>query len=204
MQMAPQRIGLMLSASALLASCATQPVTFETIEPEPAQSVRDERGNVFKVHLAQSWYPFRAAQLGITVNDAVARDEAMNDAGPPDGFWDQQTATEAAAIWGGLCNDCHGGRRSVARASEIPAPPPNWGRQEGLFFGRKRSHGDIFEVIQSGGEAIDGQPSEMPAWGPRLSREQIWSLVYYIEHESRGILGDFPPGLYPEQRDGDP
>ena len=50
-------------------------------------------------------------------------------------------------------------------------------------------------------KAIDGNPSEMPAWGPRLSREQIWSLVYYIEHESRGILGDFPPGLYPERRD---
>ncbi len=37
----------------------------------------------------------------------------------------------------------------------------------------------------------------MPAWRGKLSKEQIWALIYFIEFQSGGIEGRFPPSLYP-------
>jgi hypothetical protein len=37
----------------------------------------------------------------------------------------------------------------------------------------------------------------MPAWRGRLAREQIWAILYFLEFQSGGIEGRFPPSLYP-------
>lgn len=184
--------------------CATStPPTVTPIEPEPtnteAKQVKAKSGKVYTVHLGPAWYKFRASGLGITVEEAKQRDDAISDREPPPGFWDAQIATEAAAIWGALCNDCHGGRRRVSEARSIKNPTSDWGRSTGYFFGRGREHARIFRTIYNGGEMKDEQPSEMPAWGGRLAREQIWAVVYYIEYQSGGVSGPFPPGLYPQR-----
>ena len=32
------------------------------------------------------------------------------------------------------------------------------------------------------------------------TREQIWALLYFLEFQSGGIEGRFPPSLYPRMR----
>ena len=39
----------------------------------------------------------------------------------------------------------------------------------------------------------------MPAWRGKLSKEQIWALIYFVEYQSGGIEGRFPPSLYPRE-----
>jgi len=39
----------------------------------------------------------------------------------------------------------------------------------------------------------------MIAWKKELSREQIWALLYFLEYQSGGIEGRFPPSLYPRR-----
>jgi hypothetical protein len=153
--------------------------------------------NEFPIHLAEKWFPFRAEYLSLTTEQAVARDGAFPEAHGPEKFWDEQAAIEAVSIWSALCNECHGGRRRIKDALAMPPPPNGWGKGQGLFFGKRRAYYDIFKVISNGGPVRDGKPSEMIAWKQRLSKEQIWSLIYFLEFQSGGIEGTFPPSLYP-------
>lgn len=155
--------------------------------PPPAPPVEAAPVDVF--HLGDEWFDYRGPQLGLTTDEARARDDRISDsAPPPDNFWDKALARETGLIWTRLCANCHGGRRSVARAVEIAAPPPGWGQSEGFFFTGSRTHSDVFAMIYHGAEVPPGAKPPMPPWKDKLSREQIWALVYWIEHES-GQLG---------------
>ena len=131
--------------------------------------------------------------------EAKRRDAAMSLTKAPQHFWDQQTAVEAVSVWSMLCNECHGGRRAVEDAVTMPSPAPAWGEGEGLFFGNKRAYRHAFDIIFNGGPEQNGARSEMIAWKKELSREQIWSLLYFLEYQSGGIEGRFPPSLYPRR-----
>ncbi|MCK6545168.1 cytochrome c [Myxococcota bacterium] len=188
------------------ATCTTGQVAVPVIEPArneppPVAAEPEASGGVarYVVRLGSAWFGARAAWLGISVRAAELRDAEMSGTLPPDGFWDRQTAIEAAALWGALCNDCHGGRRRVSRAKQIPPPAPDWGTKQGFFFGRPRLPSQVFETILSGGPPRGALPSEMPPWRRRLSREQIWALVYFIAFESGGVEGAFPPSLFPQR-----
>ena len=153
----------------------------------------------FPIHLEDKWYPFRAEYLGLSVQQAKLRDLKIGNGKPPVEFWDQQTAIEAVSIWSGLCNECHGGRRQLKDALDMASPASAWGKGDGLFFGKKKPYAKVFKTIFEGGPPVDGEESEMPEWGKRLSREQIWSLIYFLEYQSGGIEGRFPPSLYPRR-----
>jgi len=161
----------------VLGGCATSPA--------PEAKEQTSSGSA-AVHVGDEWFEHRAPRLGMTAAEAKARDETINDDGPPVTlFWDQQLATEVAGLWDLLCNECHGGKRDVAAAATIPAPPHGWGRQAGVFFGRERTHREVFQSIYYGSESeSDDKPQEMPPWGEKVSKEQIWGLVYYLEFES--------------------
>ena len=120
------------------------------------------------------------------------RDQGISDRQPPPVFWDQQTALEAAAVWGALCNECHGGRRKVEDAIKMPPPPAGWGRGEGLFFGVRRPYEALFNIVWNGGPDRNGKKSEMPAWRNRLAREQIWAILYFLEYQSGRHRGPLP------------
>lgn len=202
---------IVLSAAAMIA-CA--PVSSaRTIEPTspagdgsggdgfvlsraPSRSPGVAPGDI-PIHLSASWFEVRAKHLGIDVETARARDAAMSTVAGPPAFWDAQTAIEAVSVWSALCNECHGGRRRESDALRMPPPPVGWGTGEGLFFGARRPYEDIFGVISLGGPPRNGVPSEMPAWRDKLAHEQIWSLIYFLEFQSGGIEGRFPPSLYP-------
>jgi hypothetical protein len=212
------RAGLVCCALSL--SCATP--TARTIEPnsDPAKAAggdREDRTFVlsrkppatpqpppddYPIHPAEKWWPFRADFLNIPESDAKERDNAVPERHAPDKFWDQQMAIEAVSVWSALCNECHGGRRRVEDAVGMPGPPAGWGKGEGLFFGTRKKYADVFNTIYKGGPERNGKPSEMPAWKGKLSKELIWSLLFFLEYQSGGIEGRFPPSLYP-RREGE-
>jgi mono/diheme cytochrome c family protein len=151
------------------------------------------------IHINASWWPFRAQHLGISEEQAQKRDARLSRSRAPAGFWDAQTSVEAVSVWTVLCNECHGGRRSLQDALETPEPAPAWGEGEGLFFGSRRAYSQMFQVVQEGGPARVGGRAQMPAWRNILSTEMIWSLLYFLEYQSGGIESRFPPSLYPRR-----
>ncbi len=146
------------------------------------------------IHLGARWFQHRGAYLGMTPNEAEVRDGELDDSAPPqDHFWDEQLAVESASLWRKLCNECHGGRRSIQRSKELPGPPEGWGDGAGQFFGRERARQEIFRVIFHGGEPPkDPAQQKMPPWGDRLAREQIWALVWFIEQASSDVVLTLP------------
>lgn len=166
-----------------LVTLAATTACASTAQPPTEAPVADEAA---EIHLGDEWFVHRARGLGLSIEQAQARDGAITDDGPPTiAFWDAQLALEAAGLWTMLCNECHGGKRVVGEATAIAAPPHGWGQQSGMIFGRERMHRESFQTIFYGGEPNeDIDKPEMPEWGDKLAREQIWALVYYLEWES--------------------
>jgi hypothetical protein len=150
------------------------------------------------LHAGDEWWRYRGEFLHIGPAGARDRDGVISDRQPPPVFWDEQTASETATVWATLCTECHGGRRRVQEALEMPSPPASWGRGQGLFFGARRGYDLLFGIVHDGGPERD-KKSPMPAWRGRLAREQIWAILYFLEFQSGGIEGRFPPSLYPRQ-----
>jgi hypothetical protein len=175
-------------------------------EPDESQFVYSreplaERARVaqFPIHIHEAWWAFRARQLRITEAEAQKRDARISDARAPAGFWDSQTALEAVSVWTVLCNECHGGRRSLEDAVEMPAPPPGWGEDSGLFFGNRRTYRQLFNTVHDGGPLKANGRVAMPAWRNILSKEMMWALLYFLEYQSGGVESRFPPSLYPRR-----
>jgi hypothetical protein len=204
------RLAVLLATAAAPGGCAsTAPVVEKTIEPtatpdtsfvlsrDPSPARKAEPVNLGQVHVGDLWWPFRGSYL--KVGEAVARDRDLeiSEKQAPSDFWDEQTAVETIFIWGTFCNECHGGRRRMEDVVKMPGPAANWGRGEGLFFGIRRPYADIFRTVSNGKIEKEGNRWKMPAWRGKLSKEQIWALIYFIEFQSGGIEGRFPPSLYP-------
>jgi hypothetical protein len=200
---------------AAAAACASSPPPAEkTIEPpaaedstfvlsreppsgKPAVAVAEQP----PVHVGELWWSFRAPFLNISEGQGRERDGAISDRQPPEDFWDRQTSVETIAIWSVFCNECHGGRRKMSDVVKMPEPAPAWGRGDGLFFGMRRPYTEIFRTISNGKIEKEGNRWRMPSWKGKLSREQIWALIYFVEYQSGGIEGRFPPSLYPRSDD---
>jgi len=149
------------------------------------------------LHIGDKWWRFRGDYLKMSENEIRERDSAISIEEAPQGFWDKQTATETVFIWGSLCNECHGGRRRLKDALSMPPPPNGWGKGNGLFFGNRRDYAAVFATVNFGGPIKEGNRSPMPAWTGKLAKEQMWALMYFLEYQSGGIEGRFPPSLYP-------
>lgn len=202
-----------LGAASACASGPQRPATtieppVATIEPPPADGpdsafVLSRRPKSAKaadeapVHVGDSWWTFRAEFLKLSEGRTRDRDAEMSEKQAPPDFWDRQTAVETIATWSTFCNECHGGRRKMEDALKMPPPTGTWGRGEGLFFGNRRPYTEIFRIIYNGKIEKEGNRYRMPAWRGKLSKEQIWSLIYFVEYQSGGIEGRFPPSLYP-------
>jgi hypothetical protein len=151
------------------------------------------------IHIGDRWWHFRGDFLRVGEAQVRARDADMSEVQAPERFWDEQSAVEAINVWTAVCNECHGGRRRLEDAMKMPSPTPEWGRGEGLFFGARRRYADVFMVVYRGGPERRGVRSEMPAWRGKIAKELIWALLYFLEYQSGGIEGRFPPSLYPRR-----
>ena len=133
-------------------------------------------------HIGDSWFEWRAQTLGITSEEARARDEALPNGEdgkvPAAGTLDANTRLEGALLWRAECARCHGAN------GDPPEPAPGqvklrkWngmGAKMGFTFGGDRMRAGVYRKILVGGGA-------MPGWKGYLSREQIWALVDHMEH----------------------
>jgi hypothetical protein len=213
---APELRPALLAALAL--SCATSAPPPSTIEPTAAggpgpaappgkedafvlsrRPAGTPRPEPVDIHLDERWWHFRSDYLRMSEAQIRARDADISEVQAPDRFWDEQTAVEAINVWTAVCNECHGGRRRLEDALKMPTPARAWGRGEGLFFGARRRYADVFIVVYRGGPERKGVRSEMPAWRGKVAKELIWALLYFLEYQSGGIEGRFPPSLYPRR-----
>jgi hypothetical protein len=189
------------AAAAPAAGGARPDDTGFVLSRKPVAARSADEGPLLPVHTGDLWWGFRGQFLGISEKQARDRDAAISDREAPGTLWDNQTALETVSLWSSLCNECHGGRRKVEDALQMPVPPPNWGKGEGLFFGKRRPYADVFNVIYNGGPMRNGKRSEMPPWRGKIAREQIWAILYFLVYQSGGIEGPFPPSLQPRQSD---
>ena len=151
------------------------------------------------IHIQEKWWPFRAQHLGVSEAEAQKRDGQLSRERAPADFWDEQTSLEAVSVWTVLCNECHGGRRKLEDAREMPKPGAGWGSGSGLFFGNRRTYRQMFNTVYDGGPIRESGRAEMPAWQNILSTEMIWALLYFLEYQSGGIESRFPPSLFPRR-----
>jgi len=191
-------------------ACASAPGGDKTIEPtatEDSAFVLSRTPAVAAarpvekppVHIADGWWPFRADFLKMSPDRTRERDGDISEKQAPGSFWDLQTSVETISIWTTFCNECHGGRRKMEDVVRMPNPASDWGRGEGLFFGVRRPYAEIFRIIYNGKIEKEGNRWKMPAWRGKLAKEQIWALIYFVEFQSGGIEGRFPPSLYPRE-----
>jgi len=203
-------VALVLVGGFAVAACASAPAAEQTIEPSATEDsafvlsrnptpVPKQPAEKPPVHVADQWWPFRADFLKTTPDKAQSRDNDISEKQAPTNFWDLQTSVETISIWTTFCNECHGGRRKMEDIVRMPQPGETWGRGEGLFFGLRRPYAEIFRIVYNGKIEREGNRWKMPAWRGKLSKEQIWALIYFVEYQSGGIEGRFPPSLYPRE-----
>lgn len=134
-------------------------------------------GEEATVHLGPAWFDFRAEGLSISVADARRRDAGLPEDEPPEGIWDSQLAREAASLWLKQCAACHGVNGDLEGAVPLDPPARKWGTfgtAMGFLFGGDAMRAGIYRTIRDG-------KGQMPGWGDRLSKEQMWGLVTHIE-----------------------
>lgn len=124
----------------------------------------------------EAWFAWRAETLGISPEDARARDAAMAVDEPPESL-DEHTAKDAAARWRVLCATCHGmdGEPPERPGQAVPRAWGGMGPTMGFTFGGDKMRAGVYKNI------AEGKGDAMPAFGQQLAREQIWALVRHIE-----------------------
>lgn len=124
----------------------------------------------------EAWLAERAKSLGTNIEQARLRDDNFSESKPP--VTDQTVQAQSARIWKKNCAACHG---LTGKSENTPSftPPPRkfgtMGMSMGFFFGGDKMRAGIYRTIKN------GKGQNMPAYGDKLAREQIWGLVKFIE-----------------------
>jgi mono/diheme cytochrome c family protein len=86
-------------------------------------------------------------------------------------------ADDGKATYEKNCVACHGaaGKGDGAAAKMLKPPPQDFGTAL-----KGKSDADVAKVIKEGGKAVGKSPA-MPAYGSKLSDDQIKSVVEYIK-----------------------
>ena len=106
-----------------------------------------------------------------------------------------QGQTDAAALYARYCAVCHG------PTGKGDGPGANVVRQTLQDFSdpvamRKVDDGFLFTIIQKGGSQL-GRSNAMPAWGMKLTDDEIRALVLYL----RGLARPAAPVASPPRKD---
>ncbi len=128
----------------------------------------------------EQWLAARSVALSISSEEASTRDASYDDSQPNQALWDDESVRAAAAhLWAAKCASCHGARGKKEGVPVLEPAPRDFGTGAmamGFAMGRDKMRGGIWRRIR------DGSPPHMPAFGEQLANEQMWSLVYFIEH----------------------
>lgn len=123
-----------------------------------------------------AWLKLRSGQLKITPEQARERDVKISEEKPPE--VDETLGQESARLWRDQCSACHGLSGDLADAPQFTPPPRKFGTMGmsmGFLFGGNKMRAGIYRTIKN------GKGQNMPAYGEKLAREQIWGLVKFIE-----------------------
>lgn len=148
---------------------------------------------------AQAFLADKSRSLGISLDEASRRDAALSSSSNPfDARRDQAAVSRGAVIYSHECMECHG-EHADGRGPSLPMPV------DSLNFHRTALRWDItmrggavkkwFKTIQDGATVQatrpDGAPVtlQMPAFSQRLTREQTWLVITYLQSMDR----DLPP-----------
>lgn len=133
----------------------------------------------------------RARNSGITTEEAARRDLALSETSNPfNAHRDQSAVSRGAVIFSHECASCHG-ENADGNGPALPIPMPSMNfHRTGLRWDITMRGGAVskwFKTIQGGATAHatrpDGSPVivQMPAFDQRLSREQTWLVITYLQ-----------------------
>jgi mono/diheme cytochrome c family protein len=92
-------------------------------------------------------------------------------------FTGSMAFADAKADYDKTCKPCHGasGKGDGPAAKVLKPPPQDFGTAL-----KGKSDADLTKVIKEGGKAV-GKAASMPAYGTKLSDDQIQAIVKYIK-----------------------
>lgn len=185
-----------LIGAIVLASCAgPQPLSRAIDQKDDdayAAALKDG-----KVSPRDAFLGERARTASISLEEAVKRDNAMSATRNPfDARHDQASVSRGAVIFKHECAACHGDNVD-GNGPALPAPMPS------MSFHRNALRWDItmrggavakwFKTIREGTTARATKPDgteaivQMPAFDQRLSREQTWLVITYLQSFDRDL-----------------
>jgi mono/diheme cytochrome c family protein len=120
-----------------------------------------------------------SGEVAMTPTLSIPR-SALNTPNPYAG--DPQSPIRGKVVYQQNCQVCHGidGDGNGPAGANLKIRPPTFHNPQ--HFLAPGMDGGHFWVIQHG----DGQPGGMPAWGDKLSPQQIWDAVDYIKSIAAG------------------
>jgi mono/diheme cytochrome c family protein len=175
-------------ALVVLAGCAGPPALERAILPGQQQKY----DNALKLDTSSpknGFLRWRAEQLGTSLEDAMRRDESLSrTANPFNASRDRAAVGLGAVVYANHCQRCHGENVDGKGPDVLPSHPC----KDFHAFGKRLAvtlHGGAprawFRKISDGfGDVAaypDGPSTAMPAFGEKLSREQIWLVITYLQ-----------------------
>lgn len=154
----------------------------------------DESAYVEKLNAAQSdgrsaWLALKAEQEKLSLAELRDRDAALAaDRNPFDAYRDPGAVSRGAVIYKFHCARCHGEDGRGRGPSVLPNHPANDFHAPGQRFASTLHRGAPrrwFNSIMNGYGVMvdypDGKSPAMPAFKERLSREQVWLVITYLQ-----------------------
>lgn len=137
----------------------------------------------------QAFLNWRAAQQSISVDEARRRDEALGASRNPfDANRDRQAVSLGAAVYAAHCLRCHGENVDGRGPDVLPAAPCSdfhaFGRRVAVTLHRGAPRSWFSKIRDGHGPVVsypDGPSTAMPAFGDKLSNEQIWLAITYLQ-----------------------
>lgn len=146
-------------------------------------------------HPREAWLLYQAEELSLTSDEAESRDLAFSaDENPFDARTDLAAISRGAVVYREHCASCHGTDARGRGPKSLPDyPAPDWHSPIKRFaittFGG--AAGEWFARIHDGyGPMVEysfGKRNAMPAFKDRLTREQIWLAVTYLQSLEKDI-----------------
>lgn len=158
-----------------------------------ARALRPREDNAYRQILEkydsnpkEAWLRHKAAQEGISYEEALARDETLTHKNPFK-TTDREAVSYGAAIYAEHCMKCHGenadGDGWMAHKDHPPKNFRSMLTRAGVVFSGGVP-GDWFAAVRDGqGPRVEydqGPSRAMPAFKDKLANEQIWLVLTYL------------------------
>jgi mono/diheme cytochrome c family protein len=137
----------------------------------------------------QAYASWMAMERGSTPDQILRAEVSLSETRNPfDSRRDRQAVSRGAVVYQMHCARCHGEDGTGQGPSTLPDHPATDFKTFGKRLGATLHHGaprTWFRVIRDGsGDLVDyadGRMAAMPAFGGKLTREQMWLVVTYLQ-----------------------